>query len=229
MERTQRILAKQPLIGRAVKTFLRKNPTFGYLKDDLRSEAQIALIKAIDHGHDDDSHIVRSILSHLSATIDLEANAIRIPASTRREAKRNGNELEPIKCESLSEYHTDTLVDPRSHSITDVLECCKDAREREIVRMRAAGFKKLEIANTFGVHPGRITHILKQIEKRYGSDDDLSSDEPYIKVPQGTATHCRCGQPIEHRFCNEGRCEDCFAIDSQRFDGKSRRVNVRVA
>lgn len=37
---------------------------------------------------------------------------------------------------------------------------------------------------------------------------------------------CVCGQPIQ--FSNEDRCEDCFAADSERYDGRSRHVDTPI-
>lgn len=214
---------KEQLAGRAVKTYLRCNPTFGYLKDDLRSEAKLALIRCLRNGLADDDKIVNSIYQALAAMIDREANTVRVPASTRREAKRKGKPIAPIQCVSL----TEDIADERQDGLfNDILDSCRSEREREIVRMLAAGHTNEECAAKFGIHPGQLSRIIAEIERRCNSD--VGTDTPY-ESPKGNGANglCRCGAPAARwNYGNDDRCEDCWADDQQRYSGRSQSVNT---
>lgn len=41
--------------------------------------------------------------------------------------------------------------------------------------------------------------------------------------------NCACGQPIEAAYQPGNRCEDCFALDQDRFTGRSQRVKIHTS
>jgi hypothetical protein len=42
----------------------------------------------------------------------------------------------------------------------------------------------------------------------------------------GKLIRCRCGRSVIPAYHLEGRCEDCYAEDQERFDGKSRNIRL---
>jgi len=216
-ERHALIASKLPLVGRAVRRFLRANESFGFLRDDLRSAAEHQLIRSIDAGVRDDSHQVIKMLAAIKDAADKEAHTVRVPGRTRRR-----HNIKPIPCKSL----THDRVDPRSGGdpLRPILESTENDRERQTIEMRAAGYTNREIADKLGCHPSRISQIVKAVEARYFNG--TASDTPHERPKRGNGVACRCGQPIETKFDANGRCSDCWADDQQHYHGRCQRANI---
>lgn len=228
MTRDELIIAKRRLVGRMVAAYLKRHPRLTHLRADLRSAGMIGLIQGIDRLSDSiqdaDKYLAKCILGALANCVANE-NTIRIPARTRGRAKKAGRPIPSIFCRPLPEKLVDSrLGDP----LNAVLECCRDDRERLIIRMLAAGHTQQQVAASIRVNQSRISQILKAIEQRYVSDDPGSDELPATCARKiGPSTICGCGQPV--RFANENRCEDCWSLDQQRFHGRSQRVNTTAA
>lgn len=222
MNREALIESKMPLVGRAVGSYLRRKPTFGYLRDDLHSAGTIGLVKALDRFTDaPNAYIMRWILGAISDAVASE-QTIEIPATSRRRAERQGKPIAPISVSRL----TVDLVDERSGDpLNSVLECCRDDRESQIVRLKAYGYTNREIANRMQLHESRISQLLSDIERRFDADE-ANSDEPFAATIRmaGTSTRCACGAEV--KFSNEDRCEDCWALDQQKYHGRSMRATI---
>jgi RNA polymerase sigma factor (sigma-70 family) len=225
MDREQLILQKLPLVAVAVRSYLRRNPTMRHLRNDLHSAGTIGLLKGIDRlapKMPDDAYLMTCIQGCFPEAVSHE-QTIRIPTRTHDARKKLGKPIEPIFCGPLS----DRIEDPNTaNTLTAILECCRNDRERNIIRLRAAGLAQHEIASELDVSQARVSQVIDEIEWRFVCDDEQGSDEPFIKPIRecGTSTTCECGQPV--KFTNENRCEDCYALAQQKYHGRSQRIKT---
>jgi RNA polymerase sigma factor (sigma-70 family) len=228
MTREQLILNKRPLVAQAVKAYLRRNPTLNYLRDDLESAATVGLIKGIDRLTpritDVDAYLMRTMLREMASAVVRE-DTVYIPERSRHRAKAAGAPIEPIYCGKLPQ---DLIHRGAADPLQDLLEFCRDERERKIIQLCAAGYRHKEIGEQLGVGGSRVNQIIREIESRLDADD-ARTDAPYNKPRRecGSSKWCACGQPV--RFSNEIRCEDCWAVDQQRYHGISQRANLKAA
>jgi RNA polymerase sigma factor (sigma-70 family) len=226
MNREQLILEKMQLVSTAVQSYLRRNPTMRHLRNDLHSGGTIGLLKGIDRlapKMPDDAYLMTCIQGSFPEAVSHE-QTIRIPCRTHDARKKLGKPIEPIYCGPLS----DRIEDPNSSNLlNEVLECCRDDRERNAIRLKAAGCSQAEIASELGVTQARVSQIIGEIERRFFNDDhEHGSDEPYVKPirKRGSSTTCACGEPV--KFSNEDRCCNCWALDQQRYHGRSQRIKT---
>jgi hypothetical protein len=222
------ILNKLHLTSVAAGSVLRKSHNLqAHLRADLESAATVALVKAVKSGERRDGHLMMKMKRAVRDCIDKTASTIRIPDRTRQDAQGNGLPIPDIKCTGLrNDYEDPQSGDP----LTAVLECCRDDRERKIIQLKAARHTDAHIAKQVGVSRSRVTQIIADIERRYDGDE-CGSDSPFTKFEQARAMpiNCRCGEPIENRFANETRCEDCVADDAFKYHGRSQRANLKAA
>lgn len=166
--RDEMILLNTPLVTVKVDGLLGCFPAFGYLRDDLIGEANLALVEAVNGlaGKDADKvnptgYINVAIQRAIGNCLDGELY------SDDRGARRNrqqGNEQEQIRKVPNSEFVIGELEhDPRKEAdlLELILGCCETDEERAIVDLRRKGYVDAEIARQLDI-PLTTTFMLRR-------------------------------------------------------------------
>jgi hypothetical protein len=181
------ILLNMAMVKHTVKSFLGRNPSFGYLQQDLVSQATIGLVQAVNKmaGLEDEdqsspkfnkekpnpsSLIGTFIFYRLGELIDSE-NGLRVPGRTLRRKSKTGFVV-PVKEGTVEASYTlekEGQTDPRtSVDLIDELEgCCETDQELQIMRQRIRGSDDPEIAEMFSIPRSTVNLIRRQIEQRF--------------------------------------------------------------
>lgn len=159
------------LIVLLLNTFLNTNPGFRYLHDDLKSEAQLAVLRVMKRNTDNTLLAV-----HIRAAFtDCVANdqTIFVSKSSRSRHKDNPDVTLDWNRAGTAEWeHTaeqDGLRDPRTmvDLWDEVLGACETQVDRTIVEMRRDGYKDKEIADHLGTKQSSVQYLRKKIEERF--------------------------------------------------------------
>jgi hypothetical protein len=229
-DRTKLIASKTILVNKAVKNIIKRHPNLGYLADDLRAAGKLGLLDGINKAESagqsiSDAALMKRIKGAIYDTVQELSDALPIPRSSKRLAAKNGQTIDPTFVDKLPADFD--IEDRRAPSLmSQVSECCATTTEKAIVTMLGAGYNQRQIATRLQTDFRRVNEIIQTIKQRFDDDED-GIDEPYIPVPKGRDGKCRCGQlPARWNYGNDDRCEECYADDSQRWNGRSQRVRV---
>lgn len=171
--REEMILSNMAMVTRKVGAYLDQFPQCSHLRDDLLAQGYVGLTEAVNNMvgqvcDDPNPTGLMSLHIHYSMgeLLDYES-AIRIPVRTFHRKKCNGNEPSvPTKEASIcSEYvfEKEGQRDPRS--LTDlkdeILGCCENDIEKQIVGLRANGRSDADIAAILGI-PKTTTYMMRR-------------------------------------------------------------------
>jgi RNA polymerase sigma factor (sigma-70 family) len=162
-----------PWAKHIAKRYVKVNMDYRYLLDDLVSEAQLTLIKAIDdivsgkrkRPKQLDRYLRKSMrLAVLNAAVN--DRTVRIPRATlnRMHEDEVGQRiaLEDVPEEFLaSENHEDEI-----DRWDAILGSCLDDTDRAIVAMRRDGSVMQEVADALGLAEGNVSRRLSSIQSR---------------------------------------------------------------
>ncbi len=221
----------QLISNKARKSYLKQYPSLAHLRDDIKNAAVLGVVKAIDHLNRsgkpiDDAYLMKAAKRSISDTVNELGDQLPIPRSSKKLAERNGSQIDTTLVDRLPADFD--IEDRRGPSLmSQVIECCANDTERTIVKMLDAEYNQRQIAKYLQVDFRRVSEIIQTIKQRFDNDEDGSDDEPYVRVRRVYDGKCHCGAPVESRYAiDDGRCENCMAIASQRFSGRSQRVRV---
>lgn len=159
------------LVVNLLNKFLAKNPQYNYLRDDLKAEAMLAVVKVSKRS--DDSGLSYSHIKKAFTTCINSDMTIRIPQAVLERRKAAGEDLGIMQREGSAEWeHTkekDGLTDPRSmvDLWDELLGACETEVDRSIIEMRRDGYKDHEIGSLLCMDQSWIVKLRKKIEKRF--------------------------------------------------------------
>lgn len=151
-----------------VSRFLRTNPRFAYLADDLRSEAALALVEAGD-GRREPAYLRAAVRNAVS---DYAAEQ-RGAASARTLGRRDDVPQErQLPADYIQADEKAEAQQAAADLLEEILEVCQDERERQIIAMRAGGHADAEIAASLNVSRSLVQASRKTIEERFITNRD---------------------------------------------------------
>lgn len=167
------ILGNMALVTFKVAAYLQQFYQFSYLKDDMLSQGYLGLCMAVRsmvnnpvENPNPTGLISINIHYQIGELLDIEA-AIRVPKRTWHRKNTNGQPLAvPKKEGSLTVEDTLQMAateDPRAMTILmdELMGCCENDTEKELVKLRTEGRKDDEIAGLLGL-PKTTTYMMRR-------------------------------------------------------------------
>lgn len=162
------------LVNTVVRSYLRRNPNLGYLKDDLISAGYVGLVQAsneLETFEPDNvaAYLTSSIKREVEEAAAANVNPVVIPNRTRQRCRADGKSvvertINRVPLEAL------TVTDPGMEmvDVMDAIEAaCESDFEKQIIQMRVEGYTLIEIGAKLGCHEGTVCKTLKKIYVRY--------------------------------------------------------------
>lgn len=171
--REKMILANMAMVTCKVGAYLDQFPHCSHLREDLLSQGYAGLTEAVNNmvGQVIDDPNPTGFMSlhihHALGELLEQESAIRIPKRTLVHKKANGNELRvPAKEASLTAEHVferEAQRDPRSMTdlMDEILGCCENDTEKQIVNLRSEGRSDADIAAMLGI-PKTTTYMMRR-------------------------------------------------------------------
>lgn len=172
-----------PLVTWKLNQFLMQVPQGEYLKDDLYSAGNLALVdaanKIADGALDDESNLSAYLESSIyRAFRDTLTDEPQVGPSSRTVRRHlDDDDFDPPQCIEISElteeeepyYHEPT---PEFEIMEEIFACCHSERDRQIVTLRAEGLKDREIASKLMTSEPTVRKARHEIERRYQERDN---------------------------------------------------------
>lgn len=171
--KAQMIEAHLGLAYSKVKRLLKKVPALKYLREDLVAEGNLAVVEAVnnlvgselgDRKENPTGYISIHVTYAMARFVDSVEGGGTISGEARRRRRREGRGV-PTQDEipDLLESDPGGLID----TWDDLLACCKDPEDREILRLKAEGHTGRSISRTLGMSHAEVHKRLHGIHKRY--------------------------------------------------------------
>lgn len=150
------VLGNLRLVHRKVRSFLRQNPQYNYLSDDLTSEGCLGLAQAVTALANSKrvvanpvGYLCRAITNAISAAAQVEGT--NMSPQARQYAKSKDEEILPLKRVPFTSLYK-MKVEP--HAMVDarhtIFSCAETPEDRTLLTMREVKYTFSEIADALG-------------------------------------------------------------------------------
>lgn len=182
--RDEMVVLNMPLVSFKVDAYLSCFPHLEYLRDDLVSEGNVALIEAVDRCRSCNGGSINPI-GYLSVAIHkqighfVDSEIFANPDRTTRFRRQQGKDPErshkvPNSDFVLSELFQDTRKEAELLEL--ILDCCESEEERAIVDLRIKGYKDDEIASQLEMSKTAVFMLRRELYQRCLATGEIVSD-----------------------------------------------------
>lgn len=175
------ITENMPLVVVKVGDFLDAHPQHAHLRDDLVSEGNVALVEWVQRltrPHEAiknlSGSLKKALVRAMQSLCDRDAGlgVCDRTMQRRRALAKSGAAVDELPTVAGGD-NLDSLPESAGRRHTELREeiasCCKTDFERDVVRLREAGYVDAEIGEQLGKHPDTVRQARKRIEARYHS------------------------------------------------------------
>jgi DNA-directed RNA polymerase specialized sigma subunit len=159
-------------------TYLRSNSQMAFYRDDMIGAALVGLCEAVDsmqkrgriRSPKPTGYITKTIDQHIQVVVD-ESNTIVVPSKAQQRARAKGTPIQPPRV--VSEKAAASVGDPSQRDKIagddlheEILTCCLDDVDRQIVTMRKENLTDIHIGGVLGISQPKVLRRRKAIEER---------------------------------------------------------------
>lgn len=182
--REEMIVLNMPLVTFKVDAYLSCFPHLEYLRDDLVSEGNVALVEAVNRCRECGGGAINPI-GYLSVAIHkqighfVDNEVFAHGERTTRLRRQQGRDLDRVHKVSNSDYVLASLeFDTRKEGdlLEAILGCCETDEERAIVDLRIKGYVDEEIASQLEISKTTIFMLRRELYQRCIVAGEITSD-----------------------------------------------------
>ena len=177
--RNELIEGNMALVIHRVDAYLHRAPQMAYYRDDMISAGIVGLCEVVDRmqkkgpvtSPKPTGWITKGIDCCISRLAD-ESNTIVVPKMTQARARSEGKPIRPPRTVSDKAlvYRDDSEISGNAAATElqeEILACCEDDTDRQIVRMRSDGHTDAEIAASLGLSAMTISRRRRVVFERF--------------------------------------------------------------